>query len=636
MDVLVYSGPEVLPSSLSHVLAALRAALLPHYAIQTITQQSLKSQPWTVSCALLVFPELREPFQSPSSSIIKDYVESGGSFLGFAAGATSSNRDSGGIAGISKDLQLRFYDKHTGAYIYPTPRLGSDHPRIVTLQTHTGEVIEGIYENGSNSFVGFESGKKVMILANYLEGDTNGLIAGLKCEISDGNMTLWAPNLENPLTEEPAASLLNGKDVGAANQRRLDLLISNLANAGLQLPSKKPETTIVGPLPQFLTSHPSKPTIVSKITDLIAAPSPGSQLSIFQDGNDTFHFHQMEESGDLVKDIREKSISSNDFNQPKHIIICTNKIPNREETPFFDLESYYEALTTVHKKRGDPSGSEPWGFGEAVLYGEVVTSTQTLLDKNPRFMSRLPTPLVSIASYQLAGRGRGGNIWLSQSGGLQFSTLLRVSLSSFPASKLVFVQYLFALAVVEACRDETVLGSRGGAIRLKWPNDLYAIFGPGEGDRKKIGGILVNTSFSGSNVDIVVGCGLNVLNAAPVFSLAQLLSPEEASRLSIERTVVSIITTFEKMWSTFVKERGSFDSFMNLYLERWLHSDQLVTLTTSTPSKQVRITGITPDHGLLRTMPERTGWSSEEQGYIDLQPDGNSFDLMAGLIKSKT
>ena len=67
-----------------------------------------------------------------------------------------------------------------------------------------------------------------------------------------------------------------------------------------------------------------------------------------------------------------------------------------------------------------------------------------------------------------------------------------------------------------------------------------------------------------------------------------------------------------------------------------LCSDQLVTLTTTTPPKAVRITGITPDYGLLRTVPERTGWSSGEECFIDLQPDGNSFDIMAGMIKSKT
>jgi biotin--protein ligase len=129
----------------------------------------------------------------------------------------------------------------------------------------------------------------------------------------------------------------------------------------------------------------------------------------------------------------------------------------------------------------------------------------TIFSRNACLLSRLPTPIVSLASHQLAGRGRGSNVWLSPSGSLSFSTLLRVSLSLLPASKLVFVQYLFALAVVEACRDANILGERGNCTRLKWPNDLYAVVGPGMEDRKKIGGILVNTSFSGGNVDIIVG-----------------------------------------------------------------------------------------------------------------------------------
>lgn len=65
-----------------------------------------------------------------------------------------------------------------------------------------------------------------------------------------------------------------------------------------------------------------------------------------------------------------------------------------------------------------------------------------------------------------------------------------------------------------------------------------------------------------------------------------------------------------------------------------------MTLTTVTPARKVRIVGITPDHGLLRTLPERDASSRWNEGagveYIDLQPDGNSFDLMAGLIKTKT
>ena len=124
-------------------------------------------------------------------------------------------------------------------------------------------------------------------------------------------------------------------------------------------------------------------------------------------------------------------------------------------------------------------------------------------------MGLLPTPLVSLATYQLAGRGRGANAWLSPSGCLQFSLLLRLSLSTFPASKLVFVQYLFALAVAEACRDESVLGDAAAPVRLKWPNDIYAVLGS-DGGLKKIGGILVNTSFEGGNVDIVIGKDLHL------------------------------------------------------------------------------------------------------------------------------
>ena len=143
--------------------------------------------------------------------------------------------------------------------------------------------------------------------------------------------------------------------------------------------------------------------------------------------------------------------------------------------------------------------------GEVHISHHLHCACPYFIFRNIRLLSRLPTPLVSLASHQLAGRGRGSNVWLSPSGSLSFSTLLRVSLSLLPASKLVFVQYLFALAVVEACRDSNVLGSWGGCTRLKWPNDLYATLGPEERNMKKIGGILVNTSFSGGNVDIIIG-----------------------------------------------------------------------------------------------------------------------------------
>lgn len=71
------------------------------------------------------------------------------------------------------------------------------------------------------------------------------------------------------------------------------------------------------------------------------------------------------------------------------------------------------------------------------------------------------------------------------------------------------------------------------------------------------------------------------------------------------------------------------------FARAFIFSDQLVTLTTVSPPKRVRVAGITPDHGLLRTVPEN-GSGARYGEFIDLLPDGNSFDMMAGLIKSKS
>ena len=99
-------------------------------------------------------------------------------------------------------------------------------------------------------------------------------------------------------------------------------------------------------------------------------------------------------------------------------------------------------------------------------------------------------------------------------GCLQFSLLLRVPLSALPAQKIVFVQYLFALAVAEACRSEQVLGSEGSRVRIKWPNDIYAI--ARDGEKKKIGGILVNTSFGSGKVELVIGASSSRRSLLPV------------------------------------------------------------------------------------------------------------------------
>lgn len=42
--------------------------------------------------------------------------------------------------------------------------------------------------------------------------------------------------------------------------------------------------------------------------------------------------------------------------------------------------------------------------------------------------------------------------------------------------------------------------------------------------------------------------------------------------LDMESTAAMIMTVFDGMWDQFIKANGSFEPFMDLYLQRWLHS----------------------------------------------------------------
>jgi biotin--protein ligase len=219
-------------------------------------------------------------------------------------------------------------------------------------------------------------------------------------------------------------------------------------------------------------------------------------------------------------------------------------------------------------------------------------------------LASLQVPIVSLATFQLSGRGRGSNTWLSPAGCLQFSILVRAPLqraSGLSAPRLVFVQYLAGLAIARACRDERVLGAeRGARVRLKWPNDVYIDLplpsSSSGGEKKKVGGILINTSFADGNADVIVGtssfarafhyeilpsvyvflsrpgkgCGINVGTPAPVTALDRLCRPGE--HLDAETVLALVLTEFERLWTEFVAGGGSWAPFEEAYLDMWMHS----------------------------------------------------------------
>jgi biotin--protein ligase len=361
-------------------------------SVQPVTQRALITHPWAATCALLVIPQCRSRFLSSSASKpIQEYLEDGGAYLGLGTGALYS--PPGRVTGLAnlnfgissgESTRLRFFDKFNSSYIYPETSGGEGTPGLAQLRLPDGQALTRVFDAGIGEFVGFEDAKGVVVLAHY--ADREGAAAGVAIDVCGGKIALWSPNIEYPLSEEPASSLLaqsTPPEVESLEVGRRKLLKATLIQLGLQIPEREEGKSIARPLPQFLTSTPTKPHIVSTI---IQALSPSSQLGNFKDANDTFEFVSLADSSKLLEETRANVFTPSDPStwQPKHIVLCSNgELPPRKLTPLFDLDLFFRSLAIAreHKNLTTDPESTSWGVGEALLYGEAITSTQTMLDK---------------------------------------------------------------------------------------------------------------------------------------------------------------------------------------------------------------------------------------------------------------
>ncbi|OJA12338.1 hypothetical protein AZE42_02788 [Rhizopogon vesiculosus] len=651
MNVLVYPSTHALAPSLVQTLTS---TLTPHYLPQSLAPSllSVPEYPWHTACALLIL--LAQP---TDHAAVRKYLEFGGRILalgvsakkGGLLGLHDSSHDFGSLftglgLGVAKDTSiLRVPDGNASLYISFSTATGTSADVSIDSTTIA------VSRLPSYSLDLDASGEHV--LGRYVEGNAPAGVLSQSRLIA-----MW--NCAPPLP---------------------DILLSRTLSAlGLRFYTQKAD---LGPqlriLPQFLLARPHSWYVQHRIVqELLGRLRPESAIPhphadgdmdnesprrwepfMFEDANDMFHFHfpsfpPADETSDLSSHPILELIPQNPpgfFNDKvKHVLVIPKPLTFEEEsmyTPQFSPSAFFRAIDEFRSgTEGTSQGTsqDSWRIGDAFMYGEVVSSTQTMFDKNPSFLRALPAPVVSLATIQLAGRGRGGNSWLSPDACMQLSLKIRVGLkgsssagTAIRPSNLVFIQYLYALAVVDACHALDPSSQWAHKVRLKWPNDIYGLFPcdklGSKMEPRKVGGILVNTSFGGGVADVVIGCGLNILNEPPVASLAQLASSgSSASSLSVERAAAAVLVSFERIWNSFLQqEEEGFQPFMDQYLRSWLHSDQLVTLATRTPHKIVRIIGITPDYGLLRTVPLSGG------EFIDLQPDGNSFDMMKGLISMK-
>ena len=153
---------------------------------------------------------------------------------------------------------------------------------------------------------------------------------------------------------------------------------------------------------------------------------------------------------------------------------------------------------------------------------DSVGSTNTEVCNRARAGER--KPLWIVAQQQTAGRGRRGNVWISEPGNL-YASLLVPEVPKGRAGELAFVA---GLAVYDALAElAPPVASR---LALKWPNDILLA-------GAKLGGVLIEAE----NDWAVVGIGVNCKHHPPQTTLpatslcaagADLSADEVLTRLS--------------------------------------------------------------------------------------------------------
>ena len=177
-------------------------------------------------------------------------------------------------------------------------------------------------------------------------------------------------------------------------------------------------------------------------------------------------------------------------------------------------------------------------WGQHIQLHPCVESTNTLAKELAR--GNAPHGTVVLSDSQTGGRGRMGRHFHSPAGnGIYMSIVLR------PEGGMENLMHLTCAAAVAMCfAIEKVTGVD---CRIKWTNDLIA-------ENKKVGGILTEPLFCGSDVAVVLGIGINCRQSPEDFppelhSIAGSLSMAGARDFSRSALAAAMIDAVYEMWA---------------------------------------------------------------------------------------
>lgn len=193
-------------------------------------------------------------------------------------------------------------------------------------------------------------------------------------------------------------------------------------------------------------------------------------------------------------------------------------------------------------------------IGRNFIYCDEILSTNSELLSDKQHYKKSGTVL--LAEKQIKGKGRKDRTWQSAKGAnLTFSILL--TKDHLSDVKINHINLIASLAVASAIENLYQLRTE-----LKWPNDIFI-------NKKKVAGILIETSVKGSKVErVVIGIGVNLNQIAfqgefnhPPTSLKL----ETGLNIDRENMLAEVLNIFEEF---FLKLKDQYASVLEDWREK--------------------------------------------------------------------
>lgn len=416
MNILVYDGPGTSGLSLRHTLHTLKT-LLPLYSVQRLSLDALLKEPWQGKAAMVVIPGGRDlPYcrdlEGAGIARLQAYVRAGGRYLGVCAGGYFGAQrvvfEPGTSLEVVGDRKLSFFPGTARGCVHPgfdyTSEQGS---RAVTISYPMGsegkEEQATVYYNGGCVFEhqdGWEAQAsqegKVKAMAFYTDRPKEQAVAGVLSKVGQGQTLLLGvhPEYDPILMDENHPDYKEKRLVEtlrAADEGRLGWMRHLLRSLSLDVADTIEE---LSPLGILLTS--ASPHVTEEVAKSLAStntdPSSSSSLSdpkelVIKGGKDELllrtcltsqstGFAQATQLPSKEKEEGEGT-EKRGWRWPLYIQ-KSNQLLERSLTPGWDHSLYYDTLA----KSCQEILNRPHGvFGQTMLFGPVVTSTQSLLEQ---------------------------------------------------------------------------------------------------------------------------------------------------------------------------------------------------------------------------------------------------------------